>query len=516
MSLSESSDATKNPALLVRKAVLVHEGSFMCSDGAIEFSQERIKNVVRNHNSMIKKLARDYGGLESMPVGAFPPILNGHDDDDNDKIVGRLNNLLKYEELDIPGVGKKVPCATTSITFLGENTVNKVNDGRIYHLSIGIDEETDTLGETSTVVVPAAPGAMLLSKQTNSKDRGMSMSKKAERVKQLSALKAELTTLGGKMKTSSNLLKLEGRKSKITHRLTGLMRAGKVTPAEYKKMDLTKLAAMDDASLDASLSLLDAMEPKILPGQRGSTAAVDFSTLADGMKKSQIKRLKAETYSDMGLKRLSGSFADEAKKDMGAPEKEVEGPAKGMDSNLKMAMDEMKKHLESGNVEGAKASMKKMEDAKGGDEKELSGPAVQSEESEKETASMQEQVDNLQMMMAKVMDTVSHMIVEDESEDQTQELDPAQAPAHPQDPAKPAQPAQPPVPPKKQMSEDPAQQQMSQEEEDKKKLADAHPKQEKELSAEEEEKKKKLEADKEDLRKQMGFPSKEKQPEGEK
>jgi len=113
-SVAQSEDPSKDSGeSIVRPAILVHSNKdgkpmvFQSADGPIEFDEARIKTIVKNHNKMINKLAADYGGLDKMPIGAFPPILDQHEDDSNNRICGRLNNLLKFEKRDVPGVGEK-------------------------------------------------------------------------------------------------------------------------------------------------------------------------------------------------------------------------------------------------------------------------------------------------------------------------------------------------------------------------------------------------------------------------
>src|SRR5271170_1277724 len=88
---------------VVRHAILVHSGPngepvvFESGDGEIEFDDDRIQRIVDNHNAKINALAAQYGGLDKMPIGAFPPILDQHETDSADRIIGRLASLLKFE-----------------------------------------------------------------------------------------------------------------------------------------------------------------------------------------------------------------------------------------------------------------------------------------------------------------------------------------------------------------------------------------------------------------------------------
>lgn len=408
---------------VVRKAVLVHSGengseiTFMSGDGEISFDDARIKAIVDAHNAKINGLAEGYGGVDKMPIGAFPPILDQHDGEESvNRVIGRLASLLSFEKRDVPGIGKNCSCVIADITFLGKEIVERVNDGRVYHLSIGIDEETNTLGETSAVITPAAPGAMLLKKG----DKKMSLKKleaHKSKMAKLNAMKESLTTMSKKVVATNNNVKLAKKKGEVSHRLMSLVKAGKLTPAEYKKMDINKLATLSDDALNASLSVVEAMEPKVMVGQKGSTAAVDFSSIGKAMGERKVKSLKSEIKKDM--MKLSGAKLGfkkdediEDKEHEMSAEHEIETPAPKAEKPMGMAyMEEMKKHLESGDVKSALAChMKKMNEESEVDEKHLEMGDVKSEDYKKASDEVQAQIDELNTQVARIAGMVDELI----------------------------------------------------------------------------------------------------------
>jgi len=448
--IGQRKDSADTDEKIVRDAILVHSGPdgapivFQSGDGEISFDADRIKRVVEQHNAEIEKLAAEYGGMDKMPIGAFPPILDQHEGDSNDRIRGRLNNLLKFEVRDVPKVGKNVACAVTKITFLGADNVKAVNDGRIYHLSIGIDEATDTLGETSTVITPAAPGAMLLSKRKKGETKMSALSKmqavRAKRMTQLQSANEVLTQLSSKLVKTNETIKLAGRHQEVTRRLGGLMRSKKLTPAEYKNMDTKKLAALTDDVLETVLKTFEAREPVVIPGQRGTTSAADFADMGKSLEKSQVKRLKAETMKDFA--KLSGGkkfklkdgsdgieehkdtheLADEHEHKLGAEHEEhklsdEESEMKHMAKHMSK-WEEMSKHLEAGDVEKAKAvcmEMKKSLSQYGGSEtKELS--EIPEGQAGMEPKDLQAEVDNLNTQMARLAGMVQELMASEKEE----------------------------------------------------------------------------------------------------
>lgn len=450
---------------IVRPAILVHGGPggseaiFYTGDdpgpdpedpqNVIKFDGARIKRVVENQNAMMNKLAEQYGGWDKMPMGAFPPLLDQHSDDSNDRIRGRLASPVRFEIRDVPKVGKDVPCVVTDITFLGNDNVKRVKDGRIYHLSIGIDENTDTLGECSAVIEPAAPGAMLLNKGKQGagrklkKEKTMSKANMQEQVerraKKLSLLQGitkDLTKLSTELKGSADLVKLTKRQGQITHRLTGLMKAGRLTPAEYKKLDVKKLSKLPDDALNTVLESYDVREPVIDPHQKGSRDGMDFATIGKSMAKKQLKALEKETVSDLmrvsggqvKLKagsRLAGEGKDEDK-DHGY-DHEMSGPKEsevkpGHDehavpdseklSAFKKHMSECKKHMDAGDFDKAKEEHEKAMAHMSSDDKHMSFGVgdVKSEDYKKGMDALEAKVDELATNLARMAGAVGELM----------------------------------------------------------------------------------------------------------
>ena len=453
-SVANQADQADASDKITRPAILVHSGPngenivFQSSDGEIAFDEARIKRIVENQNKLLNGLAEQYGGFDKVPPGAFPPLLDQHENDSNNRIVGRMMALLKFEKRDVPKVGKNVACAVTEITFLGAENVQRVNDGRIFHLSIGIDETTDTLGETSTVIEPAAPGAMLLNRKAASpvvrlkKEQNMGknlarIQAHANRMAKLTAIKEGLGTLSAGVKGASETVKLTKKTGEVSHRLTGLMRAGKLTPAEFKKIDVKRLAKLDSESLNTVLDTYEVREPQVAAGQKGTTDAVPFTELAAGMKKKNLKRLKAEIAND--FKKLSGgklnlaSLEDEDEDhgkdhEMAGGNKEHEinpgkdphdVPGEGGD----MKMGEFKEHmahcakcLAEGDVDGAKEhhekAMKHMAEHFGEGKKDMSAGVgdVKSEDYKAGMDALESKVDEMGTQLARFAGMVSELM----------------------------------------------------------------------------------------------------------
>lgn len=421
---------------IIKPAILVHAGSFESLDGPIEFDEERLKRIVSNQNRIFHELQKAHGGPEKTPLGAYPPILDSHESDSTDRVIGRLAAPFYFDKKDIPKVGKAVPCVLTDITFLGKVNVERAKDGRIYHLSIGIDENTDTLSEVSSVITPAAPGASLLARGNKTGTKKLKGDEKMAKVnlKRLQAVasakaalasaKEDLGRINKLVTESKATSKLAIKKAKVITRLGALVKEGKMTPAELKKQDIIRLAKLDDESLSTCLEAYNSREkPVIDPKQHGTTDAVDFAQIGKKLEATQHKRLKLEAKADIARmrgKRLSekeeaelSEAKDEEKehkenmkkaKKMADPEKsgdsESDESHKMWGEHLKHAADaheakdyeKLGKHLEA---------MKAMHE---GGAKHLAIPdaPMHSDEVQKQLDGMQEQIDSLQMVSQKL------------------------------------------------------------------------------------------------------------------
>lgn len=463
-------DSKENPGdgedKIVRSAILVHAGAhggkvtFMSGDGEISFDDARVQRIVNNQNTKIQTLAAEYGGLEKMPMGAFAPILDQHSQESNDGIRGRLSSILRFERRKVPGVGDDVACAVADITFLGSDTVKRVKDGRIYHLSIGINEDTDTLGEVSTVIEPAAPGAMLLSGKKGGMKTlakgGSSMSAKLKRLKahtdrmaKLTAITQELKTLGDKADSAKKLVAVTREKvltgdkeGRVTARLQKLMGAFKMTPVEFKALNVKKLSAMSDESLDVVFAGYEARPELESEKQRGSTDAIETADLTKNLEKRQMKRLKSEIKGDfrkMGKKLAKDDDEDKEHGDtyeMGGGNKEnpvnpgkdphsvpgQEGDEKQLAALWGKHCADMSAALEKGDVDSAKKvneAMTKHMASHGA--KGLAGEAVgpgdvKSEDEKKSLETLQGQLDEVHTNMARLAGMVSELMSAEKEE----------------------------------------------------------------------------------------------------
>lgn len=121
---------------------------------------------------------------------------------------------------------------------------------------------------------------------------------KVEASKKMAAARESLTRLSTDFRSNSSAVQLGMKKAKIISRLSKLQGEAKITPAELKKVDLTKLSAETDATIDAVIKSYEDREPVIFTGIFGSKKAVDASS---AYKQTRMSALEAETRANMPL-----------------------------------------------------------------------------------------------------------------------------------------------------------------------------------------------------------------------
>lgn len=163
--MDAQSPAAQDETSLEREALLVYVGTFQSMDGEVGVTTEHIEKLMGTHNEALGRQQRLSTG-EVHPK-FFPPIQLDHSPLAT-HTVGRLKGELSIRDTDI-GTGEKVPGLYGRVNILGRENVEKVNDGRWTHLSIGADLATGKLNELTITPFPAAANASLLAARKNSR-----------------------------------------------------------------------------------------------------------------------------------------------------------------------------------------------------------------------------------------------------------------------------------------------------------------------------------------------------------
>lgn len=152
-----------------------------------------------------------------------------------------------------------------------------------------------------------------------------------EEEKKLAARKPELARLAKGMSKDLKAARLAGRIASVGARLSKLQACAKITPAERKKLDMTKLASMTDEAREAVLGSYEGREPVIDARIHGTSKAVNLSKLE---KQHRLARLEAETKKDLGHELSEKEEKVLSAEAPATPAPEQGGPA-GHEENMK-------------------------------------------------------------------------------------------------------------------------------------------------------------------------------------
>lgn len=183
---------------------------------------------------------------------------------------------------------------------------------------------------------------------------------KDQKDKKLSAAKTKLTKLSADFRSAATNARLAAAKGRILTRLSKLRSDARITPAEVKKLEITKLAAQSAETIEEVLKTYESREPVIFVGQLGSVKAEEASKI---QAQSRLSRLEAETRANMPLlaradkaKRLALGY-DENTVAEGRIAHEIQSPDAPDMASFKAQYDDICTMIDQGNAEGAKQAL---------------------------------------------------------------------------------------------------------------------------------------------------------------
>lgn len=403
---------------IIRPAMLVYTGVFQSADGEVKVDDSDIVRLSENHNKVLSKVKRlASNGSTDLPLKYCPPIQLDHSTSARDT-VGRLIGEVESRETEIEG--KTVKALFGNIKILGADNVERVKDGRWTNLSIGADFDDGVISEVTITPFPAAHESSFLSskrsgesmdkaklkkhlmdkkgmseedadkelsrlsedsnkeelsklekevdedekkltadKDADDKDKELSGDEDADDKKaKLSAAREKIKTLSAGFGESIGKARLAARQTTFMARLSKLRAAGKVTPAEIKKMDIAKLSAASQESIDLVFQSYEEREPVIMAGMYGDARSLDISKIAEARKKA---KLEAETRSNMPfLSKVKGAKLAEGEQEA---DKDTVNVHIDTDPHTDLSakddeLSEIEKLMDDGNIAEAKKRMK--------------------------------------------------------------------------------------------------------------------------------------------------------------
>lgn len=152
-----------------------------------------------------------------------------------------------------------------------------------------------------------------LAAEEKDKEAKLATERAANVTRLASTAKAGVVKLARDMRKGFKESRLESRKSGIITRLATLRASAKITPAEIKKLDVSKLSAKTEPELESFFESLENREPVVMVGQRGTAKAEPIAKLAAQQAKtnSKVERLSAMPFTARALGKKYGVETDE-------------------------------------------------------------------------------------------------------------------------------------------------------------------------------------------------------------
>lgn len=284
-----------------KKAILCRTGRWEGENGFVDVTRQLLQGLASAYN---KERAN------AINPNDYAPVLIDHIRL-VDNIKGRID--ISHEELTV----EKIPGTTDEYGLYGslriddEDAQVKVDKGQYAQLSLTFDDETNQIYEVSFVAVEAARRSQVLSqgdksmaKKSKKKTHSLALVASKNKTVQLALVSGvkkastSVTELKAQLGTISTKLKVAG----IKNQLNQFIREGKMTKAEAQKVDVVKLAALDDGASSMVLGSYSSRKPStdiIQHGQEGAKAptvqlsSADFRKLAAAQKKGSTTSLSS-------------------------------------------------------------------------------------------------------------------------------------------------------------------------------------------------------------------------------
>jgi len=244
---------------MVKRALLCRTGEFDGMYGSVTVDKARLEAMLKKYQQVRAEPANE---------NDYAPILLNHDRN-VELVKGRLlpTNMSVEEWREIDG--------EMQFGLFGDLRVDNkeaqeaVDSGQYAHLSISYDEDSNEIFEVSFVAVEAARGSIVLSKSqggTNmnleSKHQALAMRHKAlasmvkqsrkGRTKALAALIEKRSAVQKEIEAltkRSSELAFTIKTAQLKTRFAEIIRAGKMNPVEFKKMDIKELSSLSEGQL---------------------------------------------------------------------------------------------------------------------------------------------------------------------------------------------------------------------------------------------------------------------------
>lgn len=191
------------------------------------------------------------------------------------------------------------------------------------------------------------------------KDESYFSSDDEKKEAKLTAAREKIKKLSIGFKQSLGATRLAAKQSTILNRLSKLRADGKITPAEIKKMDISKLSASSDEAISLVLQSYEDREPVIMAGMIGDSRSIDVSKIT---KQRKLSKLEAETRANMPfmshVDKNVKRFAEGEKEENGSPDTVNIHVDTDPHTDLESEYGEIEKLMDDGKTDEAKKRLK--------------------------------------------------------------------------------------------------------------------------------------------------------------
>jgi len=392
-----SGESLKENGHLYKKAILCRTGVW---NGDVKVDEALLNLIVKYNNKAYSSVINE---------NSYPPVQIEHNTDAKETLgridIGKMP--LALEPASNYNKGWEGQVLVAMLRIFDEDAKKNVGTGKFNHLSVQFDDETGELYEVSFVAVEAARGSQLLKhkekKEGKMKKKQLSLARKkvkALAVRQNSLVKNKVAlsiALGltlqkvSKSKTALSKknaeIRLTLKKENVKSVFSSLVREGKVTKAEFDKMDFEVFAGLETKAFGLVLNGYSSREVSSDMFQIGDTTADSKNVeLSDAQYKQALEAQLEGKEFEIQTVSLKSKLSDEeiaAKKKLA--EEGGEG-SEGLSTDEPMDITKIMEMLEK---------MQEQIDSLSGLEEEVEAMKKLSEEGETKELSEDEEVKEL-------------------------------------------------------------------------------------------------------------------------
>jgi hypothetical protein len=385
---------------MFKRSLICRTGKFKGINGPVDVTAE-----------LLSRIAEKYNRERALPANEFDyaPVMKDHDRR-VDNTLGRIMADLTVEDWTDPATGVIEKGLFGSLRIDDDEAQVKVKKGKYSQISLTFDDETDDLYEVSFVGVEAARRSQALAKgektmdlqvqletkqreltELSAKHEGMSLAMKTAAgsrkahclalVETLTSTETEITALQTQVKELAATI----RTNSLGATLRSFIREGKMTKAEFDKLNVKALSAMPVEAVQAITDSYASRSPSADIIQHGQAGAKPVQLSMESASPEKMRELIAAQTSGKALAAederdgvdSSKPNADKAKGDEGKGDKEMAagdldellkqsesmgGVVEKLSTALKSAMSRLKQLQEQdkeGSEEGSKSEENK-------------------------------------------------------------------------------------------------------------------------------------------------------------